>query len=167
MARAAPRPSRPWLGDVKPVRERHLYFSEDPPDPQHPEAPGHFYLTVEGQQPKSFDPADGPNIVVRQGEVEDWIIENRSPEVHAFHIHQLHFQMREFAGLPANEPFVRDTINVPYWSPTMQSYPTIRVRMDFRDPDTVGDFVYHCHLVDHEDAGMMGLIRVEPAPQQK
>jgi FtsP/CotA-like multicopper oxidase with cupredoxin domain len=166
-ARAAPPPSRPWLGDLKPVRERHLYFSEDPADPQHPDAPGHFYLTVEGQQPKAFDPADGPNIVVRQGEVEDWIIENRSTEVHAFHIHQLHFQMREFAGLPANEPFLRDTINVPYWSPTMQGYPTIRVRMDFRDPDTVGDFVYHCHLVDHEDAGMMGLIRVEPALQQK
>jgi FtsP/CotA-like multicopper oxidase with cupredoxin domain len=166
-ARAAPPPSRPWLGDVKPIRERHLYFSEDPQDLQHPDVAGHFYLTVEGQQPKAFDPADGPNIVVRQGEVEDWIIENRSPEVHAFHIHQLHFQMREFAGLPANEPFLRDTINVPYWSPTMQGYPTVRVRMDFRDPDTVGDFVYHCHLLDHEDAGMMGLIRVEPALQQQ
>jgi FtsP/CotA-like multicopper oxidase with cupredoxin domain len=35
--------------------------------------------------------------------------------------------------------------------------------MDFRDPNTVGTFVYHCHLLEHEDAGMMGLIRVEPA----
>ncbi|MFY9793096.1 MAG: multicopper oxidase domain-containing protein, partial [Candidatus Sulfotelmatobacter sp.] len=30
------------------------------------------------------------------------------------------------------------------------------------DPNTVGDFVYHCHLLEHEDGGMMGLIRVEP-----
>ena len=156
-------PARPWLGDVPPVRERHLYFSEDPPDPANPEAAGHFYLTVEGRTPRAFDPANGPDIVVHQGDVEDWIIENRSPEVHAFHIHQLHFQLREWAGLIANEPFLRDTINVPYWTPAMKGYPGVRVRMDFRDPSLVGDFVYHCHLLDHEDAGMMGLIRVEPA----
>jgi hypothetical protein len=35
--------------------------------------------------------------------------------------------------------------------------------MDFRDPNAVGTFVYHCHLLEHEDLGMMGLIRVEPA----
>ena len=35
--------------------------------------------------------------------------------------------------------------------------------MDFRDPNSVGTFVYHCHLLEHEDGGMMGLIRVEPA----
>jgi hypothetical protein len=35
--------------------------------------------------------------------------------------------------------------------------------MDFRDPDSVGTFPYHCHLLEHEDGGMMGLIRVEPA----
>jgi hypothetical protein len=34
--------------------------------------------------------------------------------------------------------------------------------MDFRDPNTVGTFVYHCHLLDHEDGGMMALVRVEP-----
>jgi FtsP/CotA-like multicopper oxidase with cupredoxin domain len=45
----------------------------------------------------------------------------------------------------------------------MQNYPAVRLRMDFRDPNTVGTFVYHCHLLDHEDGGMMGLIRVEPA----
>jgi hypothetical protein len=35
--------------------------------------------------------------------------------------------------------------------------------MDFRDPNIVGTFVYHCHLLEHEDGGMMGRIRVEPA----
>ena len=34
--------------------------------------------------------------------------------------------------------------------------------MDFRDPNTIGTFVYHCHLLEHEDGGMMGLVRVEP-----
>ena len=34
--------------------------------------------------------------------------------------------------------------------------------MDFRDPNTVGTFIYHCHILEHEDGGMMGTIRVEP-----
>ena len=38
--------------------------------------------------------------------------------------------------------------------------------MDFRDPNTAGTFLYHCHLLEHEDGGMMGLIRVEPASAQ-
>ena len=36
--------------------------------------------------------------------------------------------------------------------------------MDFRGPD-VGDFVYHCHILDHEDNGMMAIIRVLPEPK--
>jgi len=158
-----PAPVRPWIGTVAPVRVRRLYFSEDPPDPRHPEAPTKFYLTVEGQTPAAYDPAaTEPNIVVRQGEVEDWIIENRSPELHDFHIHQIHFQLVDWMGFAVNEPFVRDTVSVPYHDPSMAKYPSVRLRMDFRDPDTVGTFVYHCHLLDHEDAGMMGVIRVEP-----
>jgi hypothetical protein len=38
--------------------------------------------------------------------------------------------------------------------------------MDFRDPNTVGTFVYHCHLLEHEDKGMMGSIQVIPGPRQ-
>ena len=157
-----PPPARPWIGSVQPARTRKLYFSEDAPDPAHPNAPTQFYLTVDGQTPKAFDPAaTEPSIIVKQGDVEDWIIENRSPERHAFHIHQIHFQLIDWLGLATNEPFLRDTINVPFYTPGMKSYPSVRLRMDFRDPSTVGTFVYHCHLLDHEDGGMMGLIRVE------
>jgi FtsP/CotA-like multicopper oxidase with cupredoxin domain len=160
-----PAPSLPWLGNVTPVHVRKLYFSEDVQDPNDPNSPTKFYLTVDGQTPATFDPAsETPNIVVRQGDVEDWIIENRSTELHAFHIHQIHFEVIEWLGLTVNEPYLRDTVNVPFYSPSaMQNYPTVRLRMDFRDPNTVGTFVYHCHLLDHEDGGMMGLIRVEPA----
>jgi FtsP/CotA-like multicopper oxidase with cupredoxin domain len=152
----------PWLGDVQPVRVRKLYFSEKLDNPNDPNSASAFYLTVDGQAPKAFDPADGPNIVTQQGDVEDWIIENRSTELHAFHIHQLHFMLLEWNGARVNEPFLRDTVNVPYFSGRMLQYPSVTVRMDFRDPDTVGTFVYHCHLLEHEDAGMMGTIRVEP-----
>ncbi len=157
-------PALPWLGDVKPVRVRRFYFSEKLQDPQDPNSATDFYITEEGQTPAPFDPtARAPNIVARQGDVEDWIIENRSTELHAFHIHQLHFMLLEWSGMSVNEPFLRDTVNVPYFKDQMLRYPSVRLRMDFRDPNTVGTFVYHCHLLEHEDGGMMGTIRVEPA----
>jgi FtsP/CotA-like multicopper oxidase with cupredoxin domain len=146
------------------VRVRKLYFSEQLQDPNDPNSPTTFYLTVDGKTPAPFDPSsDVPDIVVKQGDVEDWIIENRSSELHDFHIHQLHFALVDWSGVPVNEPFLRDTVNVPYYNGRMLQYPSVRLRMDFRDPNIVGTFVYHCHLLEHEDGGMMGRIRVEPA----
>jgi FtsP/CotA-like multicopper oxidase with cupredoxin domain len=157
----------PWLAAVQPRRVRKLYFSEKLTDPGNPNSATEFYLTVDGQAPAAFDPASTePNIVVTQGDVEDWIIENRSTELHAFHIHQIHFLLLDWSGTPVDEPFLRDTVNVPYYNGRMLHYPTVRLRMDFRDPHTVGTFVYHCHLLEHEDGGMMGLIKVEPAGQE-
>jgi FtsP/CotA-like multicopper oxidase with cupredoxin domain len=154
----------PWLGSVTPARTRRLYFSEKLLDPNDPNSATTFFITIDGQTPTAFDPATTvPNIVVKQGEVEDWIIENRSSELHAFHIHQVHFMMIDWSGVPVNEPFLRDTINVPYYSGRGLAYPSVKLRLDFRDPNSIGTFVYHCHLLEHEDNGMMGLIRVEPA----
>ena len=159
-----PSPDRPWLRDVTPVRVRRLYFSEKLAVPNDPTSAIEFYLTVDGQTPKMFDMSSGvPDIVAQQGTVEDWIIENRSGELHAFHIHQLHFLLLDYNGTPVSEDFLRDTINVPYYNGRALAYPSVRLRMDFRDPNTVGTFVYHCHLLEHEDKGMMGSIRVEPS----
>ena len=162
-----PAPGVPWLGDVPPVRTRRLYFSEKAIDPDKPNGATEFYITVDGQTPVAFDPKSGlPNIIAKQGTVEDWIIENRSNELHAFHIHQLHFLLLDYLGRRVNEPFLRDTVNVPYYNGRALEYPSVQLRMDFRDPNTVGTFMYHCHLLEHEDGGMMGLIRVEPANSQ-
>jgi FtsP/CotA-like multicopper oxidase with cupredoxin domain len=158
-----PRSPSVWLGDVKPVRTRTLYFSERPQDPSHPEGLTAFMITVDGQVPAPFDPsAPQPNITVDQGAVEDWVIENRSRESHAFHIHQIHFMLMKWDGVPVEEPFLKDTINVPYWNGKSAHYPSVTLRMDFRNPNAVGTFVYHCHLLEHEDMGMMGTIRVLP-----
>jgi FtsP/CotA-like multicopper oxidase with cupredoxin domain len=157
-------PRETWLGAVLPVRVRHLYFSEKLLDPNDPTSAVEFYLTVDGEEPKMFDMSSGiPNIIAQQGTVEDWIIENRSRELHAFHIHQLHFLLLDYSGRPVNEDFVRDTVNVPYYDGRSLAYPSVRLRMDFRDPNVVGTFVYHCHLLEHEDKGMMGSIEVKPA----
>ncbi len=163
---ALPAPTLPWLGTVAPAHVRKLYFSEKLEDPNNPNSATTFFITVDGQTPTVFDPAsDVPNIVVKQGDVEDWIIENRTSELHAFHIHQIHFELLEYSGVPVNEPFLRDTVNVPYYNGRNLLYPSVRLRMDFRDPNTLGTFVYHCHLLEHEDGGMMGTVRVD-APGQ-
>jgi len=158
-----PKSPYPWVGNVKPVRTRLLYFSEHPSDPNNPNSPTVFMITVDGQKPQPFDPnRTMPNIIAHQGDVEDWIIQNRTQELHAFHIHQIHFVLLDWFGIPVDEPFLRDTINVPFWDGKSLVYPSVRIRMDFRDPNTVGTFIYHCHLLEHEDGGMMGVIRVEP-----
>ncbi len=152
-----------WLGDVQPVRARKLYFSEKPSDPNRPDSPTVFMITVDGQTPTPFDPHEtNPGITAREGDVEDWVIENRTRESHAFHIHQIHFMLTKWGGVQVDEPFLRDTIDVPYWDGKSARYPNVTLRMDFRDPDAVGTFVYHCHLLEHEDGGMMGTIRVLP-----
>lgn len=159
-------PTLPWIGSVAPTRVRRFFFSEKLEDPNNPNSATTFFITEEGHTSVVFDPAAKmPNIVVKQGDVEDWIIENRSTELHAFHIHQIHFELLEYAGIVVNEPFLRDTINVPYYNGRTLQYPSVRLRMDFRDPNTVGTFVYHCHLLEHEDGGMMGIVRVEPSDQ--
>jgi FtsP/CotA-like multicopper oxidase with cupredoxin domain len=105
---------------------------------------------------------DPPSIVTTQGSVEDWTIENRAQENHEFHIHQIHFLILAQNGktLPPEQQQFLDTVNIPYWN-GIEAYPSVTLRMDFRGPD-VGDFVYHCHILDHEDAGMMAIIRVLP-----
>jgi FtsP/CotA-like multicopper oxidase with cupredoxin domain len=156
-----------WLGDVEPARTRKLYFSEKLQNPSDPGSATTFYITVDGQTPKPFDPRSTlPDITVQQGDVEDWIIENRTQELHAFHIHQIHFVLLQWFGLPVDEPFLRDTVNVPFWDGKSSVYPMVKLRMDFRDPNSVGTFVYHCHLLEHEDGGMMALIRVLPKSQK-
>ena len=156
-------PSRPeWVGQVKPVRTRKLFFYEEAEDPKDPNSPTKFYITIEGHANKLFDPQrTAPNMVVQQGTVEDWIIENHTKELHAFHIHQIHFLLKDWNGVPVDEPFLLDTINVPYWDGFSPVYPSVRLRMDFRDPAIIGTFPYHCHLLEHEDGGMMGTVRVE------
>jgi len=156
----------PPLMSVQPVRERKFYFSEKLQNPADPNSATTFYITEEGKTPEAYDPSSiAPNITVHQGEVEDWLIENRSQETHAFHIHQTHFIVLQRHGVPVDEPYLRDTINVPYWDGFAPQYPSIKLRLDFRDPAIVGTFPYHCHILQHEDGGMMGTIEVLRAVQ--
>ncbi len=150
------------LASAAPVAQRNLYFSEVLQNPSDPNSPTNFYITEQGKTPAVYTMGQPPNIVVHSGTVEDWVVENHASEDHIFHIHQIHFQVLEINGQPVNDPAVRDTVDLPYWSGS-GPYPSVKVRMDFRDPDIIGTFVYHCHILQHEDAGMMGEIQVLPA----
>jgi len=151
------------LASIRPVRTRKFYFSEELVDPQDPRGPTRFYITEEGHTPKVFDPKAAPDVVVHQGDVEDWIVENRSHEPHTFHIHQIHFLVIQRFGGPYEDLTLRDTISIPYWDGFSKPYPSAKLRMDFRGANIIGTFPYHCHILQHEDGGMMGSIRVEPA----
>ena len=151
------------LAEARPVRQRTLYFSEVLSDPTDPNSPTNFYITVDGATPTLFDPDNPPAIVTTQGSVEDWTIENRALESHEFHIHQIHFLVLTRDGNPVAGEY-RDMIDVPFWSGS-GPYHSVRLRMDFRGPD-IGDFVYHCHILGHEDSGMMAIIRVLPRGSQ-
>jgi FtsP/CotA-like multicopper oxidase with cupredoxin domain len=146
----------------QPNVRRKLYFSEVISDPTNPASPTNFFITVDGATPKVFDPNNPPAIVTTQGSVEDWTIENRASEHHEFHFHQIHFLLLAINGkpVPVEQRQFLDMIQVPYWDGS-GPYPSVTVRMDFTGPD-VGDFVYHCHILGHEDNGMMATIRVLP-----
>ena len=108
-----------------------------------------------------------PNSVVevQPDTFEEWTILNFAHELHNFHIHQLHFRVLE-----SDDKFLEgrmmDTINTPAalpdadWSKDDPVTPgKVRLLMHF-GRDISGAFVFHCHILSHEDKGMMGIIRV-------
>jgi FtsP/CotA-like multicopper oxidase with cupredoxin domain len=152
------------LATAQSVRSRTLYFSENNPESQ-------FFITEDGATPVLFDPNNPPAIVTTQGSVEEWTVQNQTLENHEFHIHQLHFLVESQNNFtengstpdPSIDGQVLDTIQVPFWDGNPDHpFPSVTLKLDFRGPDT-GDFVYHCHIAEHEDGGMMAIIRVEPS----
>ncbi|MNK89410.1 Multicopper oxidase mco [compost metagenome] len=96
---------------------------------------------------------DRVNTTVKLGDVEEWRLFNPSQELHQFHIHQVDFQVTEFNGKPVQFSGYRDNVFIPATG-------SITVRIPFRDPVILGKFVYHCHILEHEDGGMMQAIQV-------
>jgi FtsP/CotA-like multicopper oxidase with cupredoxin domain len=144
------------LAAMTPNATRSLYFSE---------SAGQYFITVNGATPTVFDPNNPPSIVTTQGSVEQWTVTNQTTEVHDFHIHQIHFLLQQENGVavPAANQQYLDTVQIPAWTGT-GPYPSVTLLMDFLGLD-VGDFVYHCHILFHEDNGMMAIIRVIPPVQ--
>lgn len=92
------------------------------------------------------------NFEVQEGAVEIWELRNVSPMIHPFHIHKVHFEILDRNGEPPppQERGLKDTVRV-------HISETVRVIARFeRYPDPVHAYMYHCHILEHEDHGMMG-----------
>ena len=90
---------------------------------------------------------------VKLGDTEEWTILNKDSQYHDFHIHQTGFLVTEVNGAPTHFDGLRDTYSVP---PTRNGKPgEIKLIIPFTDPVIVGRFVFHCHVVKHEDKRMM------------
>lgn len=100
---------------------------------------------------KKYGPGSPPMTTVQTGKYRHWHVVNDTDEIHPFHIHQVHFLAYRENGQMLTDPVWMDTINVP-------ARGQIDLVMDFTDPIIKGISVFHCHLLKHEDKGMMAKI---------
>jgi len=100
---------------------------------------------------RKFTPDAEPMVRATVGEYQRWRVVNATREFHPMHIHQVHFLafLENGRALPEEESL--DTINVPAGG-------SVDVIMDFTDGVIRGTSVFHCHLLNHEDKGMMAKI---------
>ena len=85
------------------------------------------------------------------GTCEEWILENATLEAHPFHLHENSFQLVEINDVPLKTMEVWDTFIIP---PKMNhKYGKIKIRIRFKQ--WYGKTVFHCHILPHEDTGMM------------
>jgi FtsP/CotA-like multicopper oxidase with cupredoxin domain len=113
-------------------------------------------FTVNG---KPFNP-NCIDTIVNLGAIEEWTIQNTAQEAHVFHIHQLDFQVTEINGQPVPFTGYQDVVTLPPAADD-NTPSVVKVIIPFTDPVIVGKFVYHCHIIQHEDQGMMASLYVQ------
>jgi FtsP/CotA-like multicopper oxidase with cupredoxin domain len=140
------------LRDVAVDRERTFTF-ESIGNPKSPTFPGMGFV-VDG---KPFDP-NRIDVFANLGATEEWTIHSALPVAgfpvplaHPFHIHINPYQVTRINGQPYEALSYEDTTAVP-----ANGSITLRTRfLDFQ-----GTWVFHCHILGHEDGGMMATIQV-------
>ncbi|MET4617491.1 suppressor of ftsI [Stenotrophomonas sp. 2619] len=137
----SPYPVSEDLATVRVAHVRQFAFQDSATD-------GDAFL-INGER---FDPRR-VNTTVKLGDVEEWRLYNPSQELHQFHIHQTDFQVVAINDKPVPFSGYRDTVFIP-------ARGSITLRIPFRDPVMLGKFVYHCHILEHEDGGMMQVVQV-------
>ena len=139
-----PTPPEKLIGDAEITGTRVLTFSVTSPGTMGWQK---FRFMIDG---KTFDP-DRVDQRVRLGAVEEWTIVNENTDDHVFHIHTNDMLLTKINGDPLAEPIWLDTAIVP-----RNGSITFRSRfLDF-----TGKFMLHCHMMNHEDLGMMQVVEV-------
>jgi bilirubin oxidase len=101
--------------------------------------------------------------IVRRGDLEIWIVRNLSVSYHPFHIHGVQFQVLDRDG-KTPPPYEQG------WKDTVMVLPaeTVRLIMSFADyADPRMPYMFHCHILEHEDMGMMGQFVVVDDPSER
>jgi FtsP/CotA-like multicopper oxidase with cupredoxin domain len=129
------------LRDVEADESRSFVFSED-------DANNQFFINGE------MFSHDRVNTVVQLDTVEEWTISNDTTEQHPFHIHVNDFQVVSVNGEAYDAVSLQDTVILP---------PGGEVVIRMRFTDFLGKYVYHCHILNHEDNGMMAVLEVVAA----
>jgi FtsP/CotA-like multicopper oxidase with cupredoxin domain len=109
---------------------------------------GQFEAEINGQ---TFDPSK-VDVVPVVNTVEQWRLVNHSNEDHPFHIHVNDFEVMSVNGHPYNAHGLQDVVIIP------KNGGNVVIRNPFLD--FTGEFVFHCHILGHEDAGMMQSVEV-------
>lgn len=116
-------------------------------------------FVIDGQP---FSP-DRVDQTVNLGAVEEWTLLNNSPGQHPFHIHVNPFQVTHINGQPVALQIWQDTVIIPqaFTGTDGSTIPgSVTLRSRFTDFD--GKFVLHCHILPHEDLGMMQIVAIAP-----
>src|SRR5260370_1195107 len=146
-----PKPPLGTIRDSEITGRRTLVLGATAPEN---DAAGHwqeFTFTVDG---KIFDPSRIDQRV-KLGAVEEWTIRNtHDHDDHMFHIHTNPFQVMSIGGVPQADRTWRDTVVVP--RPAKGGNTVIRTRF----LDYTGVFMMHCHIMNHEELGMMQAVEV-------
>jgi FtsP/CotA-like multicopper oxidase with cupredoxin domain len=122
-----------------PIDRQRVTTFEEPGPP--------LYLAIDGKHWEE----DRIDQTVQLGALEEWIVRNTSSHRHPFHIHVNDFQVVAVNGQPVEARSLQDTVNLP---------PNGEVTIRMRFADFSGKFVYHCHILSHEDFGMMANVEV-------
>jgi suppressor of ftsI len=147
---AAPRRLTPGTQRFPRLRGPKRRFTFDIYFPQNQNDPPLFMIND-----AVFD-ADIPDAAPVLGTTERWTIYNKSGEYHPFHIHQDDFRVVDAGGGPPTLPGDQDVVPLPPGTPEKPS----RVVIDMPFTDYSGNFVFHCHILDHEDGGMMSRVQL-------
>lgn len=142
-----PRPAHKHIADEELTGKRELRFSGMYPEK---ESAGHwqeFSFMIDG---KTFDP-NRIDQRVKLGAVEEWTIINEHTEDHVFHIHVNDFELIKVNGVPLPEPIWLDTAILP-----RNGSLVFRTRFE----NFTGVFMLHCHMMNHEEMGMMQTVEV-------
>jgi FtsP/CotA-like multicopper oxidase with cupredoxin domain len=111
-------------------------------------ADGNFEYRVNGKPFARHAP-----IKATPGETQVWTIKNTTKWSHPFHIHGFFFQALDERDRPIHPLAWKDTIDVPFEK---------TARLAVRFEDRPGMWMYHCHILDHADGGLMGMIELGP-----